>query len=92
MTQSRLDQLRTAVNVFINQLEASRADRAVIVQQTTEGQVLAPKDGRVLTTPAVPGSVIMPGETIARIAGRAAIPRGSPCRSDMRPHVRLAIP
>ena len=67
-TQSRLDQLRTAVNVFTNQLEATRADRAVIAQQTTEGQVLAPKDGRVLTTPTVPGSVIMPGETIARIA------------------------
>jgi RND family efflux transporter MFP subunit len=67
-TQSRLDQLRTAVNVYTNQIEAARADRAVIVQQTTEGQVLAPKDGRVLTTPAVPGSVIMPGETIARIA------------------------
>ncbi|WP_406855444.1 efflux RND transporter periplasmic adaptor subunit [Alsobacter sp. KACC 23698] len=67
-TQSRLDQLRTAVNVFTNQLEASKAERAVIVQQTTEGQVLAPKDGRVLTTPAVPGSVIMPGEPVARIA------------------------
>jgi RND family efflux transporter MFP subunit len=67
-TQSRLDQLRTAVNVYTNQLEAAKADRAVIVQQTTEGQVLAPKDGRVLTTPAVPGSVVMPGETIARIA------------------------
>lgn len=67
-TQSRLDQLRTAVNVFTNQLEAARAERAVIVQQTSEGQVLAPKDGRVLTTPAVTGSVVMPGETVARIA------------------------
>jgi RND family efflux transporter MFP subunit len=67
-TQSRLDQLRTAVNVYTNQLEAARAERAVIVQQTAEGQVLAPKDGRVLTTPAVTGSVVMPGETIARIA------------------------
>ncbi|MFO1148661.1 MAG: efflux RND transporter periplasmic adaptor subunit [Alsobacter sp.] len=67
-TQSRLDMLRTAANVLVNQIEAARAERAVIVQQTTEGQVLAPKDGRVLTTPAVPGSVIMPGETIARIA------------------------
>jgi RND family efflux transporter MFP subunit len=67
-TQSRLDLLRTAVNVFVNQVEAARAERAVIVQQTTEGQVLAPKDGRVLTTPAIPGSVVMAGETIARIA------------------------
>lgn len=68
-TQSRLDQLRTAVNVFTNQLEAAKAERAVIVQQTAEGQVLAPKDGRVLTAPAVTGSVVMPGETVARIAG-----------------------
>ena len=67
-TQSRLDQLRTAANVLTNQIAASQADRAVIVQQTTEGQVLAPKDGRVLTVPTVPGSVIMPGETVARIA------------------------
>jgi RND family efflux transporter MFP subunit len=67
-TQSRLDQLRTAANVLVNQIEAARAERAVIVQQTTEGQVVAPKDGRVLTTPTVPGAVIMPGETIARIA------------------------
>ncbi|GGH24112.1 membrane protein [Alsobacter metallidurans] len=78
-TQSRLDQLRTAANVLTNQIEAARADRAVIAQQTAEGQVLAPKDGRVLTVPAAPGGVVMPGETVARIAAggyflRVALP------------------
>lgn len=68
VTQSRLDQLRTAVDVLANQIEATRADRAVVVQQTTEGQILAPKSGRVLSVPAVPGSVVLPGEPIARIA------------------------
>lgn len=67
-TQSRLDQLRTATSVLVNQIEAAKADRAVIAQQTTEGQVLAPNDGRVLTVPAVTGAVVMPGETVARIA------------------------
>lgn len=68
VTQSRLDQLRTAVDVLGNQIEAARAERAVVVQQTAEGRVLAPKAGRVLTVPAAPGSVVMPGETVARIA------------------------
>lgn len=68
VTQSRLDQLRTAADVLANQIEATRAERAVVVQQTTEGQVLAPKSGRVLSVPAVPGSVVLPGETVARIA------------------------
>ncbi|MHB2169100.1 efflux RND transporter periplasmic adaptor subunit [Alsobacter sp. R-9] len=67
-TQSRLDQLRTAANVLVNQIEAAQAERAVVVQQSTEGQVLAPKDGRILTTPAIPGSVVLPGETVARVA------------------------
>ena len=35
-TQSRLDQLRTAVNVFTHQLEASKAERAVIVSQLSD--------------------------------------------------------
>ena len=68
VTQSRLDQLRTAVDVLANQIEATKAERAVVVQQTAEGQVLAPKSGRVLSVPAVPGSVVLPGEPIARIA------------------------
>lgn len=77
--QSRVDQLKTSADVLTNQIEAAKAERAVVVQQTTEGQVIAPKSGRVLATPAVPGAVVLPGETIARIAAggyylRVALP------------------
>lgn len=66
--QARVDQLKTAVDVLVNQIEAAKAERAVVEQQTSEGQVLAPRDGRVLTVPVTRGSVIMPGEPVAQIA------------------------
>ncbi|MBL8701378.1 MAG: efflux RND transporter periplasmic adaptor subunit [Alphaproteobacteria bacterium] len=68
-TQQRVDQLRTQVEVLGSQSEAARSDRAVIVQQAAEGQVLAPTAGRVLRVPVTRGAVIMPGEPIALVAG-----------------------
>ena len=67
--KTRVDLLQTQFDVLTNQLTAAQADRAVLVQQQSEGEVLAPAPGRVLTVPVTKGSVIMPGETIARIAG-----------------------
>jgi RND family efflux transporter MFP subunit len=67
--QSRVDTARTQVEVFTNQLAAAESNRAVIDQQSREGEVLAPGSGRVLSVPVTPGSVILAGETIARIAG-----------------------
>lgn len=67
--KSRLDQLQTQADVLTNQLAAAEADRAVLLQQQTEGDVVAPAPGRVLSVPVTKGSVVMPGETIARIAG-----------------------
>ena len=67
-TKAAYDQAKTNVDVLTHQLEAAKAQRAVVVQQSSEGQVLAPKAGRVLTTPVIPGAVVMPGETVARIA------------------------
>lgn len=67
--QSRLDQARTQVEVFTNQLAAAEASRAVVAQQSREGEVLAPSSGRVIAVPVTPGSVILPGEAIAEIAG-----------------------
>lgn len=66
--QGRLDQLQTALDVAANQVEAARAELAVIDQRTSEGEVLAPRDGRVLSVPVTRGSVVLPGETVARIA------------------------
>jgi multidrug efflux pump subunit AcrA (membrane-fusion protein) len=37
-------------------------------QQVTEGNVLAPTPGRVLTVPVTTGTVVLPGETIATVA------------------------
>jgi RND family efflux transporter MFP subunit len=68
-TQQRVDQTRTQVDVLTNQLNAALADRSVIAQQTEEGQVLAPIAGRVLKVPVARGSVLMPGEPVAQVAG-----------------------
>ncbi len=68
-TQSRVDQARTQVEVLTNQLAAAQADRAVIAVQATEGNVAAPASGRILRVPVTQGSVILPGEEIALVAG-----------------------
>lgn len=67
-TQTQADQARTALDVAERVLSALNADRDVILQQMTEGAVLAPGKGRVITVPVVEGQVAMPGETIATIA------------------------
>lgn len=78
-TAQRLDQLRTDVDVALNQIAATEAQRSVVVQQGQEGAVLAPADGRVLTVPVTRGAVVMAGEEIATLGGggfflRLAIP------------------
>lgn len=64
----RLDEARTAANVATNAHRARIAERSVIEQQLTEGQVLAPAAGRVLKVPVTAGTVILPGEPVASIA------------------------
>ena len=64
----RLDEARTATDVANNALRSRVAERSVIEQQLTEGQVLAPAAGRVLKVPYTIGAVVLPGETIATIA------------------------
>jgi len=66
--QSRVDTARTQVEVFSSQLSAAQSNRAVIEQQTREGEVLAPESGRVLKVPVTQGSVILAGESVATIA------------------------
>ncbi len=66
--QSRLDQAKTQFDVVVNQMAAAEADKSVIEQRAREGEVLAPATGRVLTVPVTEGSVLLPGEQIARIA------------------------
>ena len=78
-TAQRLDSLRTQVEVFVNQIDASKAQRKVLEQQVAEGTVLAPLSGRALDVPVAAGAVVTPGETVATIGGggfflRLAVP------------------
>lgn len=78
-TPQRLEQLRTEAEVVRNQIAATEAERSVVVQQQSEGQVLAPSDGRILQVPVTKASVVLPGEVVANIGGggfflRLAIP------------------
>lgn len=67
-TQARLDDAQTGFDVVEAQIAATQAERAVIVQQQREGEVLAPQAGRVLRVRGTEGAVMTPGETIATIA------------------------
>jgi RND family efflux transporter MFP subunit len=68
IAKTRVDATQTQFDVLSNQFSAAQSDRAVIVQQSSEGRVLAPAAGRVLAVPVTQGSVVLPGEPIARIA------------------------
>ncbi len=72
---AKLDEARTALEVASNTLKSAEAERSVITQQVEEGAVLAPAQGRVLTIPVTVGAVVMPGETIAKIAANAYVLR-----------------
>ena len=67
-SQARLDAAETNLDVVRGQLAAAVAERAVVVQQQAEGDVVAPVSGRVLKVKAVNGTVVLPGETIVEIA------------------------
>lgn len=68
VSRQQLDQTRTAVDVANSALAARTAERAVVAQQMSEGGVMAPIAGRVLQVPVTAGTVILPGEPVARIA------------------------
>lgn len=67
-TQTQLDQAKTNLDIAERNLAALRGDRGVVAQQASEGAVLAPGAGRVLSVPVSVGRVILPGETIATLA------------------------
>jgi RND family efflux transporter MFP subunit len=66
--KARLDQAQTAVDAATGELRARHAERDVINQQLTEGEVHAPTAGRVISVPVTVGTVVLPGEAIATIA------------------------
>jgi multidrug efflux system membrane fusion protein len=68
VAQARLDEAQTNMDVVERELAAMRAERSVIQEQQGEGDVLAPKAGRVLKVRVTEGAVVMPGESLAEIA------------------------
>lgn len=74
-TVQKVDQTRTAVEVARDGVTQAEAAQAVAARQISEGDVLAPADGRVLTVPARIGAVLMPGEPVATVAAGGAFLR-----------------
>lgn len=68
VSQARLDNDRTQYEIAQRQVSALQSERAVVVQRSNEGAVLAPANGRVLKVNVTNGSVVMPGEPVAIIA------------------------
>lgn len=68
IARNMYDQARTAYNVALSNLKSISAQRAVVQQRVTEGQVLAPTAGRVITVPVTAGTVVMGGDTVATVA------------------------
>lgn len=67
-SKTAMDQLRTALALASSGLKARQAERAALEEQITQGQVLAPATGRVLTVPVAVGAVMMGGEAVAMVA------------------------
>jgi hypothetical protein len=91
----RLDQLRTEADVIQNQIAATEAQRSVVLQQRSEGDVVAPGDGRVLKVPVTKAAVVLPGEVVANIAGggfflRLAIPERHAASLKQGAEIRIA--
>ncbi len=74
----RLEQARAEVARLDDQVRAARSQRAVTLESSAQGAVLAPVTGRVLRVPVRPGVAVMPGEEIALIGSafvlRLALP------------------
>lgn len=72
ITAQRLSQLHAQVDVLKGEIRGVEAQQLVIKQQVSEGEVLSPGAGIVLSVPMAKGSVVTPGESIAVIGGGGA--------------------
>ena len=73
--QARLDQAEAQSKSANGALAAARAQRAASAEQGAQGAVLAPASGRVLTADVPAGSVVTPGQSIARITAGPVVVR-----------------
>lgn len=75
VSQSVLDSAETSLSVATGKLAALKAERELVAERQAEGDVLAPADGRILQVEVTEGQVVLPGETIAVLAGESYILR-----------------
>jgi len=68
VSKNAFDQARTQYDVAVSTVRSITAQKAVVQQQSAEGEVLAPAAGRVITVPVTSGTVLMPGDTVATVA------------------------
>ena len=69
ITKQRFDQLTTQVDVLNGEILTIQSNQAVVKQQVSEGEVIAPDGGIVLSVPTSKGAVATPGEGLAIIGG-----------------------
>lgn len=68
IAKNAFDQTHTAYEVARSNVRALTAQKAVVLQQSNEGKVLAPTSGRVITVPVTAGTVVVGGDTVATVA------------------------
>ncbi len=68
IARNAYDQAHTAYDVALSNLKSINAQRSVVQQQVTEGKILAPTAGRVITVPVTAGTVVLNGDTVATVA------------------------
>ena len=73
--QARMDQVEAMARAANATLAAAKAQRAASAELGAQGAVLAPASGRVLTADVPLGSVVMAGQSIARITAGPTVVR-----------------
>lgn len=93
--KARLDQVQAAAKAANAGLAAARAQARASAELGHQGAVLAPTAGRVLTADVPPGSVVMPGQSLATITAgppvvRITVPEGESAALKLGASVRFA--
>jgi RND family efflux transporter MFP subunit len=73
--QARLDQVEAQAKSANAALAAARAQRGASAELGAQGAILAPAAGRVLVADVPVGSVVMPGQTLAKITAGPMVVR-----------------
>ncbi|MGB0747726.1 MAG: efflux RND transporter periplasmic adaptor subunit [Magnetospiraceae bacterium] len=75
VSQARLDEAQTNLEVIDRNLRAMNAERELLDERLREGAVFAPADGRVLKVDTAAGQVVLTGEAVATLADETYVLR-----------------